>query len=145
MDPEQPSLGDFSDEGDDSSDDGQHQTVVRHLLFRLRLVCLPESWLLSIENISITWIVQSLKSRRKMGNMILLMLIFFVFFSAFCKLLLLSHEEMDGMRRENGIMILQNIKDDGAMAQRAVREDEASEDVVSKQLLEKFPVIEILD
>ncbi|KAJ4979686.1 hypothetical protein NE237_010466 [Protea cynaroides] len=149
MDVEKPNLSDISDgeansSGSDSGDH-HHNPVIRFMLFRLRLVRLPEPWLLGIES-TILWLVsglQSLKLGKNMGRRIFLMLISLAVFSAFLKFSVLSHIDVNVKRRENGLLILQAFKDDWAMAQKIVMEDELSEAVSSKRLLKKFPAPEI--
>ncbi|XP_042476002.1 O-fucosyltransferase 28-like [Macadamia integrifolia] len=140
-DPEKSNLSDFSDEEADSngsdSGDRHRNPVIRFMLFRMRLVCLPKRWLLGIES-TILWLVswlQSMKSGKHMNRRILLMLITLVVFTIFLKLSLLSHVDVNVKRRDSGLLILQPLKDDWYMAQKVVKEDENSEAVSSKWLL----------
>ncbi|XP_042510930.1 O-fucosyltransferase 28 [Macadamia integrifolia] len=137
---------DFSDEEADSngsdSNDHHHNALIRFMLFRLRLVRLPEPWLLCIEHLILGMLsgLQSLKSGKHMARRIFLMLISLAVFSAFLKLSLINHVDSNGKSRENGLLILQTLKDDWSIAQKVVKEDEPTEAVSSsKRLLEKYP------
>ena len=77
-----------------------------------------------------------------MGRRIFVGLLLLVFFSVFVKFSLMSsHVEANG-KRENGLLIIQTFKEDWAMAQKVVAEDEASDAVKPLRVLEKIPVSE---
>ncbi|XP_043714024.1 O-fucosyltransferase 28 [Telopea speciosissima] len=152
MDAEKTNLNlsdDFSDEEADGngsdSNDHHHNPLIRFMLFRLRLVCLPEPWLLGIERLILRMVsgLQSLKSGKNMARRIFLMLIILAVFTAFLKLSLFNSVDVNGKRRDNGLLIIQNLKDDSVIAQKVVKEDEPTEAVPSKRLLEDFLTPEI--
>ncbi|KAF3449001.1 hypothetical protein FNV43_RR09725 [Rhamnella rubrinervis] len=148
-------LSDVSDEEDESNGSitgthhhhlyHHHFSIIKYLLLRRRLFfCVPETWLLAIED-GFLWtatMVQSLRSGRNMGRKVFGVLILTAVISLFLKVSFLSsHVEMDGKRKEGaGLLILQTFKDDWAMAQRAISETEAS---MPKRVLERVSIPEI--
>ncbi|KAF8396870.1 hypothetical protein HHK36_018505 [Tetracentron sinense] len=147
VDAERSNLSDFSEEEDnnDGSNGGNYHPVMRYLI-RRRVGCLPESWLLRMESMVLCTILvfQSLRSGKKMGRRIFGILIFLAVALVFVKFSTLSsHVEVNGKRKEKGILILQTFKDDWAMAQKIVTERDGSDAVMPKRLLEKFPTPEI--
>ena len=86
--------------------------------------------------------VQSLRSRKNLGRRIFGALIFMVVVSLFVKVSFLSsHVDVEAKEKEsNGLLILQNFKDDSAMAQRAITEAQTS---MPKRVLERFSVSNI--
>ncbi|KAL6337015.1 hypothetical protein AAG906_036329 [Vitis piasezkii] len=123
-----------------------HHPSIRYWLLRRRVFFFaPETWLLKIEN-GCSWAataVQWLRSGRHMGRRIFVGLLLLVFFSVFVKFSLMSsHVEANG-KRENGLLIIQTFKEDWAMAQKVVAEDEASDAVKPLRVLEKIPIPEI--
>ncbi|KAF8370261.1 hypothetical protein HHK36_031697 [Tetracentron sinense] len=144
VDAERSNLSDFSEEEDnnDGSNGGNYHPVMRYLI-RRRVGCLPESWLLRMESMVLCTILvfQSLRSGKKMGRRIFGILIFLAVALVFVKFSTLSsHVEVNGKRKEKGILILQTFKDDWAMAQKIVTERDGSDAVMPKRLLEKFPI-----
>lgn len=115
-----------------------HHPLIRYLLLRRKLFFfLPEAWLLAFED-GCYWIatmVQSLRSGKNMGRKIFAALTLMLVISVFLKVSFLDHHVEKS--RENGLLILQTIKEDWAMAQRVVSENSAS---MPKRVLEKFPV-----
>ena len=118
-----------------------HHPMIRQCLFRARAFCwVPETWLLKMEEglLLTPMIVRSLVSGRNFGRMIFLILMFMAVLTVFFKFSFLnSHVEINGKMIDKGQLIIQTFKEDWAMAQRAVAEDEA---VVPKRLLEKISV-----
>ncbi|KAG6580496.1 O-fucosyltransferase 28, partial [Cucurbita argyrosperma subsp. sororia] len=116
-----------------------HHPMIRQCLFRARAFCwVPETWLLKMEEglLLTPMIVRSLVSGRNFGRMIFLILMFMAVLTVFFKFSFLnSHVEINGQMIDKGQLIIQTFKEDWAMAQRAVAEDEA---VVPKRLLEKI-------
>lgn len=116
-----------------------HHPVIRHFLFRNRALCwVPEPWLLKMEEglLLTVMIVQSLGSGRNFGRKIFWILMFMAVLTVFFKFTFLnSHVEINGKMIDKGQLIIQTFKEDWAIAQRAVAEDEA---VVPKRLLEKI-------
>ncbi|XP_043702053.1 O-fucosyltransferase 28-like [Telopea speciosissima] len=147
MDTEKLNLSDFSNEENNSNDsdsgDRHHNPVIRFMLFRLRLVHLPKPWMLGIES-TILWLVsglKSLKSGKHMGRKIFLMLITLAVFTVFLKLSSLNHVDVNGKRRENGLLITM-MKDDWSIAQKVVKDDEHKEAIPLKRF-EKLTIPEI--
>lgn len=118
-----------------------HHPVVRHFLFRTRALCwVPEPWLLKIEEgfLLTVMILQSLGSGRNFGRKIFGILMFMAVLTVFFKFSFLNtHVEINGKMIDKGQLIIQTFKEDWALAQRAVAEDEA---VVPKRRLEKISV-----
>lgn len=118
-----------------------HHPVIRHFLFRTRALCwVPEPWLLKMEEgfLLTAMILQSLGSGRNFGRKIFGILMFMAVLTVFFKFSFLnSHVEINGKMIDKGQLIIQTFKEDWAMAQRAVAEDEA---VVPKRRLEKISV-----
>ncbi|XP_058003044.1 O-fucosyltransferase 19 isoform X2 [Hevea brasiliensis] len=118
-----------------------HHPLIRYLLLRRKLFFfLPEAWLLALED-GCHWIatvVQSLRSGKNMGRKIFAALTLMLVVSVFLKVSFLDHHVESG--GENGLLIIQTIKEDWAMAQRIVTENAAS---MPKRVLEKFPTPEI--
>ncbi|KAF2288573.1 hypothetical protein GH714_008694 [Hevea brasiliensis] len=81
---------------------------------------------------------QSLRSGKNMGRKIFAALTLMLVVSVFLKVSFLDHHVESG--GENGLLIIQTIKEDWAMAQRIVTENAAS---MPKRVLEKFPTPEI--
>ncbi|KAB1214641.1 hypothetical protein CJ030_MR2G000925 [Morella rubra] len=153
-------LSDFSDqEEDDSSNFSscashlhhlhhhhhcfQHP-VIRFLLVRSRaFFCVPETWLLKIEN-GFLWsavMTQSLRSGRNVGRKIFGLLTLMAFISVFVKVSFLNgHVEVVGKGKDSGFLIIQTFKEDWAMAQRALPEIHTS---MPKRVLEKVSTPEI--
>ncbi|CAK9323318.1 unnamed protein product [Citrullus colocynthis] len=121
-----------------------HHPVIRHFLFRTRALCwVPEPWLLKMEEgfLLTAMILQSLGSGRNFGRKIFGILMFMAVLTVFFKFSFLnSHVEINGKMIDKGQLIIQTFKEDWAMAQRAVAEDEA---VVPKRRLEKISTPEI--
>ncbi|XP_011651875.1 O-fucosyltransferase 19 isoform X1 [Cucumis sativus] len=116
-----------------------HHPVVRHFLFRNRALCwVPEPWLLKMEEgfLLTVMILQSLGSGRNFGRKIFGILMFMAVLTVFFKFSFLNtHVEINGKMIDKGQLIIQTFKEDWALAQRAVAEDEA---VVPKRRLEKI-------
>ncbi|XP_057983724.1 O-fucosyltransferase 19 [Malania oleifera] len=151
-------FSDFTEEEDDDESGGNgghhhhhfhhHHPAIRYLLLRGRgFCCLPETWLLRIEEgvCSTASMLQSLRSGRKsLGRRILGALMVMVVLSVFLKFSLLSsHVESNGKKRENRLLILQTFKDDWVSAQRIVAERQASDAVLPKRSLAKHSSSEI--
>lgn len=146
-------FSDVSEEEDNSNGNNgdhhhsyhHHHPVIRYWLLRSRMFLFaPETWLLKIGDAysSAATALQSLRSRRHMGRMIFGGLLLLVFFSVFVKFSRMPvHVDMNG-RRDNGLLIVQTIKEDWAMAQKVVAEVGASDAVEPQRTLEKFPVSE---
>ncbi len=113
--------------------------VIRYLLLRWRaFFCLPDTWLLKIED-GFLWtalMVQSLRSGRNMGRKIFGFLMVLAVLSVFVKVSFLSSQR-DVKKIDNGLLIIQTFKDDWAMAQRALTETQSS---MPKRVLERLSV-----
>ncbi|KAK9920492.1 hypothetical protein M0R45_029047 [Rubus argutus] len=111
---------------------GSHHSVIKYLLLRRKvLFCVPETWLL--------WtaaMLQSLRSGRNVGRKIFAALLLMAVISVFLKFSFLSShvEVVDRKRTEGTLLILKTFKDDWAVAQRAVTEDQAA---MPKRVLER--------
>ncbi|XP_015897101.1 O-fucosyltransferase 19 isoform X1 [Ziziphus jujuba] len=153
-------LSDVSDEEDESngSNGGAHHhhhyhhyyhhvPLIKNLLLvrRRAFHCLPETWLLSVED-GFLWaaaIVQSLRSGRNMGRKIFVLLMLMVVTLFFVKVSFLSNNE-EMKRTEGGLLILQTFKDDLATAHKAITETETeTETSMPKSVLEKVSTPEI--
>ncbi|GMY25411.1 O-fucosyltransferase 19-like [Fagus crenata] len=116
--------------------------IIRYLLLRWRaFFCLPDTWLLKIED-GFLWtalMVQSLRSGRNMGRKIFGFLMVLAVLSVFVKVSFLSSQR-DVKKIDNGLLIIQTFKDDWAMAQRALTETQSS---MPKRVLERLSTPEI--
>ncbi|CAN6715645.1 unnamed protein product [Malus baccata var. baccata] len=142
-----------------------HHPVMKYLLLRRRLLfCVPDTWLLPIED-GFLWTVamlQSLRSGRNVGRKIFGALLLLAVISLLVKFSFLSsHVEVvreDAKRTEGRLLILKTVKDDWLVAQRAVAENEESNSMPErvlerlletesstkfKRLLERLPTPEI--
>jgi hypothetical protein len=142
-------ISDLSDQEDDSDLEGSncgsshvhyhhhhhfHHPVIKVLLLRSRaFFCLPDKWLL--------WaavMAQSFRSGRNMGRKIFGLLILMAVLSFFVKVSFLSsHVERREKKMDNGLLIVQTVKDDWSMAQRAVAETHT---FIPKRVLERLTV-----
>ncbi|KAF4356969.1 hypothetical protein F8388_015945 [Cannabis sativa] len=123
-----------------------HHPVTKYLLLRRRMFsCVPEKWLIRIED-GFYWmatIIQSLRSGKNLGRRIILALLLMAVVSLFVKFSFLSsHVDVDtNVKENNGLLILQTFKDDSAMAaQQAITESQTS---MPKRVLERFSAPEI--
>lgn len=111
---------------------GSHHSVIKYLLLcRTVFFCVPETWLL--------WtaaMLQSLLSGRNVGRKIFAALLLMAVISVFLKFSFLSShvEVVDRKRTEGRLLILKTFKDDWAVAQRAVTENQAA---MPKRVLER--------
>ncbi|KAA8518985.1 hypothetical protein F0562_016241 [Nyssa sinensis] len=120
-----------------------HTPLIRYLLLRRKGACLLEPLILRIEDFVLRL---SLKLGRNMGRTIFGALMIMVVMSVFLKFSFMmgSHVEVNGKRRENGLLILQTFKDDWSMAQKVVSDSDVSSGaVMPKRLLEKYTTTEI--
>ncbi|GAV65487.1 O-FucT domain-containing protein [Cephalotus follicularis] len=115
-----------------------HHPVIRYLMLRRKwwLFGLPETWVVGIEE---GWKWTAAMVRKNTGRKILGLLILMVVISVFVKVSFWNRH-VEKRSTENGLLILQNFKDDWAVAQRAVTESQTS---MPKRVLEKFPTPEI--
>ncbi|XP_024024927.1 O-fucosyltransferase 19 [Morus notabilis] len=118
-----------------------HHPVARYLLLRRRmLLCVPEAWMVGIEE-GVLWtaaMVQALRTGKSAGRKIFVALIVMAVLSLFVKVSFLSgHVDVDGKanveKESNGLLILQTFTDESAMAQRVVSEAQNS---MPKRVLE---------
>ncbi|MCD7462023.1 O-fucosyltransferase 19 [Datura stramonium] len=131
-----------------------HHPLIRYLLVRKRV---PESIVFRVEEwvLSFGSIMQSLRSRKNMGRTVFGLLLFLMVASVFFKF---SFMMMNGnvvdvngnlLRRENGIFVLPNFKNDLVNPQRLLSETESSSssssswDFVRKRQMKEIPVPEI--
>ncbi|XP_010256723.1 PREDICTED: uncharacterized protein At1g04910-like [Nelumbo nucifera] len=155
MDAEKSNISEFPD-GEDNTNSGNggchdhshphHHPVIRYLLVRQGLFFLPEPLLLTMGSVAL-WMVsmaQYFKSGKNLGRRVLLMLMCLAVFSVFLKFSLMSsHMEMNSKRTENELLILQTVKEDWTMAQKAVAEIETGDSGVSKRALNQYPIPEV--
>ncbi|KAK7287466.1 hypothetical protein RIF29_00746 [Crotalaria pallida] len=121
--------------------------ITRYILLRTRiLLCLPESFFLSVEHLFL-WLAvvfQSLRSRKNVGRKIFTVLIVVAVMSVFLKVSLMGGEVNGKSSIENGHLILQRFKEDWASAQRVVTEHMAeTETSMPKRVLERVATPEI--
>ncbi|KAG6643340.1 O-fucosyltransferase 28-like [Carya illinoinensis] len=121
-----------------------HHPVIRYLLLRSRaFFCVPDAWLLKIEN-GFIWaavMVQSLRSGRNIRRNIFGFLMLLAVISVFLKVSFPSgNVEVSEKKIDNGHLIKPTFKDDQAMAQSAVTETQTA---MPKRVLERLSTPEI--
>lgn len=119
---------------------------------------MPESIVFRVEEwvLSVSTIMQSLRSRKNMGRTVFGFLLFLLVVSVFFKFSFMmmngNVEDLNGnfLKRENGIFVLRNFKNDLVNAQRVLSETESSSsglvsasDFVRKRQMKEIPVPEI--
>lgn len=136
-----------------------HHPLIKYLLVRKRV---PESIVFRVEEwvLSVCTIMQSLRSRKNMGRTVFVSLMLFMVTSVFFKFsfMMMSGDVEDVnangnlLKRENGIFVLHNSKNDLVNAQRVLSETESSSsllasssfgDFVRKRQMKEIPVPEI--
>lgn len=136
-----------------------HHPLIKYLLVRKRV---PESIVFRVEEwvLSVCTIMQSLRSRKNMGRTVFVLLMLFMVTSVFFKFsfMMMSGDVEDVnangnlLKRENGIFVLHNSKNDLVNAQRVLSETESSSsllasssfgDFVRKRQMKEIPVPEI--
>ncbi|XP_055812559.1 O-fucosyltransferase 19-like [Solanum dulcamara] len=133
-----------------------HHPLIKYLLVRKRV---PESIVFRVEEwvLSASTIMQSLRSRKNMGRTVFGFLMFLLVVSVFFKFSFMmmngNVEDLNGnfLKRENGIFVLRNFKNDLGNAQKVLSETEssssgsvsASVDFVRKRQMKEIPVPEI--
>ncbi|OIS97923.1 PREDICTED: uncharacterized protein At1g04910-like [Nicotiana attenuata] len=129
-----------------------HNLIIRYLL-----ACkwMSESMVFRVEEclLSIGTIMACLGSRKNMVRTIFGLLLFLVVLSVFLKFSIMMNGNVEDvnngnlMRRENGLFVLQNLKNDWINAQRVVSETEttafSASEVVQKRQMKELPVPEI--
>ncbi|KAF3614336.1 putative fructokinase-4-like [Capsicum annuum] len=125
-----------------------HHTLIKYLLVRKKL---PENIVFRVEEwvLSVVTIMQSLRSRKNMVRTVFGLLLFFMVASVFFKFSF-NVDDVNGnlLKRENGIFVLPNFKNDLVNAQRVLSESESSSssssgDFVQKRQMKEIPVPEI--
>lgn len=129
-----------------------HHPLIKYLLVRKRV---PESIVFRVEEwvLSVSTIMQSLRSRKNMGRTVFGFLLFLLVVSVFFKFSFMmmngNVEDLNGnfLKRENGIFVLRNFKNDLVNAQRVLSETESSSsglvsasDFVRKRQMKEIPV-----
>ncbi|XP_009629250.1 O-fucosyltransferase 19 [Nicotiana tabacum] len=131
-----------------------HHPLIKYFLVRKKV---PENIVFRVEEwvLNVGTIMQSLRSRKNMGRTVFGLLLFFMVASVFFKFSFMmmsgNVEDINGnlMRRENGIFVLHNFKNDIlANAQKVVSETDSSSsaaagDFVRKRQMKEIPVPEI--
>lgn len=122
-----------------------HHTLIKYLLVRKKL---PENIVFRVEEwvLSVVTIMQSLRSRKNMVRTVFGLLLFFMVASVFFKFSF-NVDDVNGnlLKRENGIFVLPNFKNDLVNAQRVLSESESSSssssgDFVQKRQMKEIPV-----
>lgn len=123
------------------------RTIIRYLLackwVPESLIFRVEEWLLSIGSI-----MACLGSRKNMGRTILGVLLVLVVISVFLKFSIVMNGDVNGnmMRKENGLFVVQNFKNEWVNAQKIVSETESSVSssssggVARKRQMKELPV-----
>lgn len=131
-----------------------HHPLIKYLLVRKRV---PENIVFRLEEwvLSVFTIIQSLRSKKNMGRTVFGFLMFLLVVSVFFKFsFMMMNENVDDLngnflKRENGIFVLRNFKNDLGNAQRVLSESSssvsalASVDFVKKRQMKEIPVPEI--
>ncbi|XP_009629037.1 O-fucosyltransferase 19 isoform X1 [Nicotiana tomentosiformis] len=129
-----------------------HNSIIRYLL-----ACkwVPENIVFRVEEclLSIGTIMAYLGSRKNMVRTIFGLLLVLVVLSVFLKFSIMMNGNVEDvnngnlMRRDNGLFVLQNLKNDWINAQRVVSETEttafSASEVVQKRQMKELPVPEI--
>ncbi|KAL2533819.1 O-fucosyltransferase family protein [Abeliophyllum distichum] len=123
-----------------SGGSSHHHPAIRYLLIRKRV---PENWVLLVGELRV--VMHSFGSRKNMGRTILGLLLLMVLVSVFLKF---SFTVVGGGGRtvviENGILIVQNFKNDWSNAQKVMLDSVASSaGAVQKRQMKEFAVPEI--
>ncbi|XP_060176781.1 O-fucosyltransferase 19-like [Lycium barbarum] len=124
-----------------------HNTIIRYLLASKWV---PESMVFRVEEwlLSFCTIMACLGSRKNIGRTIFGLLLVLVVISVFLKFsIMMNNGNVDDVNgKENGLFVLQNLKNDWINAQKVVSETEtsvSSSGVVQKRQMKELPVPEI--